>query len=76
MSEDVPWTNVTFGLGVATAAIAVVKSLTDSGSTWESYGFVALAVLVAAGTYLDWAAERRGRRPVLAARRRGISSVV
>jgi hypothetical protein len=75
MSEDVPWATVTFALGVAVAAIAVVKSLTDAGSTWESYAFVALALAVAVGTYLDWAALRRSERgPVLARKRRGLRS--
>jgi hypothetical protein len=74
MSEDIPWTKVTFGLGLATAAVAVVKSLTDEGSSWASYGFVALAIALAAGTYLDVTASRRERRPLLAQKRRGISS--
>jgi hypothetical protein len=71
MSDDIAWSTVTFGLGVAIAAAAVLKSLTDAGSSWASYVFVALAFAVAAGTYLDWAAERRSRRPVLTQKRRG-----
>ena len=43
MSEDVPWETVTFGLGVAIFALAILKNLTDADSTWASYGFVALA---------------------------------
>jgi hypothetical protein len=74
MSEDVPWATVTFALGVAVLATTVLKSLTDAGSTRESYAFVALAGAVAAGTYLDWAALRRAKRPLLARKRRGISS--
>ena len=75
MSEDVPWATITFGLGLAVAAIAVLKNLTDAGSTWESYGFVALACVVALGTYLDWAALRRSQRgPVLTRKRRGLRS--
>jgi len=75
MSDDISWEKIAFGLGTATAAVAVVKSLTDAGSSWASYGFVALAVAVGVGTYLDWAATRRGRRePVLARKRRGIRS--
>jgi cytochrome bd-type quinol oxidase subunit 2 len=74
MSEDVPWATVTFALGVAVLAVAVLKSLTDAGSTWESYAFVALAGAVAVGTYLDWAALRRSERPVLARKRRGLRS--
>ena len=75
LSEDVPWATVTFVLGVAVFATAVVKSLTDTGSTWESYAFVGLAGAVAIGTYLDWATLRRAaRQPVLGRKRRGISS--
>jgi hypothetical protein len=74
LSEDFPWAKITFGLGVATGAVAVLKSLTDANSTWASYGFVALAVAVAVGTYLDWAAARRGHQPLLAQKRRGIRS--
>ncbi len=58
LSEDVPWLTVCFGLGVTVFAVAVVKNLTDAGSSWSSYAFVALAGVAAAGTYLDWAAER------------------
>ena len=72
MSEDIAWDKVTLGLGVATAAVAVLKSLTDAGSSWTSYGFVALAIAVAAGTYLDWAETRRGHQPLMAQKRRGI----
>jgi hypothetical protein len=75
MSEDVPWATVTLALGVGVLAAAVVKSLTDAGSTWESYAFVALAGAVAVGTYLDWVALRRAaKRPMLTRKRRGISS--
>src|SRR5262245_25239362 len=75
MSEDVPWATVTFALGAAAFAVAVLKSLTDAGSTWESYAFVALAGAVAVGTYLDWAAMRKAeRRPALARKRRGLRS--
>jgi hypothetical protein len=76
MSDDVPWETVRLALGAAVLAIAGVKSLTDSGSTWESYAFVVLAGAVALGTYLDWAAARRAERPLLARRRRGVSSAV
>ena len=74
MSDDISWEKVAFGLGVATAAVAVVKSLTDAGSSWASYGFVALAVAVGVGTYLDWAATRRDHEPLLERRRRGLRS--
>jgi hypothetical protein len=76
MSDDVPWETVRLALGAAVLAVAVVKSLTDSGSTWESYAFVALAGAVAFGAYLDWAAARRAERPLLTRKRRGISSAV
>jgi hypothetical protein len=74
MSAEVPWASVVLGLGTAILAVAVVKSLTDAGSTWQSYAFVGLAAAVAAGTYLDWAEARRSQRPLLARKRRGISS--
>jgi hypothetical protein len=72
LAEDIPWANVTLGLGIATGAVAVLKNLTDADSAWASYGFVALAVAVAAGAYLDWEAERRSHRPLLRQKRRGI----
>ena len=72
MSENIPWEKVLLGLGVTTAVVAVVKSLLDAGSSWASYGFVALAVAVGVGTYIDWAAARRERQPLLAQKRRGI----
>lgn len=76
LSEEVPWSTVTLGLGLAAFVVAGVKNLTDAGSTWASYGFVVLAAVVAFGTYLEWRAERRDRRPAPSRRRRGISSVV
>ena len=76
MSEDVPWSTICFGLGVAVLVVALAKNLTDAGSSWASYGFVALAGVVAAGTYLDWAAERRPSRAPLGQKpkRRGLRS--
>jgi hypothetical protein len=73
LSDDVPWAKITLGLGLAAASVAVLKNLMDAGSSWESYGFVALAIAVAAGTYLDWVAPRRSHEPLLA-RKRGIRS--
>lgn len=71
MSDDIPWDNVVLGLGVAVFAVAAVKNLTDAGSTWLSYGFVALAALVAVGTYLDWrTARRRSARSTVGRSRR------
>ena len=75
MSPDIPWEKITLGLGIAAFAVALAKNLLDDGSSWESYGFVALAGLVALGAYLDWRAARRPRRPAPTERRRGISSV-
>jgi hypothetical protein len=71
MSDEIPWEKVIFALGAATAAVAVVKSLLDAGSSWASYGFVALAVAVGVGAYMDWAAARREHQPLLQ-KRRGI----
>lgn len=75
MSDDVPWSSLTLGLGIAAFAAALVKNLTDAGSSWASYGFVGLAALVALGTLLDWAAARAIRQhPELARKRRGLRS--
>jgi hypothetical protein len=74
MSSDIPWTTIIFALGAGTFLVAVLKSLTDAGSSWTSYGFVALAGAVAAGSYLDWAAARKEHQPLLAPKRRGIRS--
>lgn len=70
LSEDVPWEKITFGLGVAALAFAVLKSLTDADSTWASYVFVAFVCVLAAGTYLVWTEEREGGAPILKRRRR------
>lgn len=70
MSEDVPWDTIAFGLGAATFDLAVLKSLTDANSTWASYGFVALAAVLALGVYLNWAATRTIRNPLLGRKRR------
>lgn len=72
MSNDISWLNVTFALGVAALLVAVLKNLTDAGSSWASYGFVALAGAVAFGTYLDWAAARKEQKSVLTPKRRGL----
>jgi hypothetical protein len=74
LAEDVPWPTVCLGLGVAVFAVAVLKNLTDAGSSWASYGFVGLAGVVAVGMYLDWAAERRPARAPLGRKRRGLRS--
>ena len=76
LTDDVPWPKVILGLGMGVLAVAVLKSLTDAGSSWLSYGFVGLAVAVSVGTYFDWAATRKSDGPVLQRKRRGISSVV
>jgi hypothetical protein len=75
-SDEVGWPRLLLGFGVATLVVAVVKNLTDASSSWASYGFVALAGVVAFGTYLDWREARREPRPAAVPRRRGISSVV
>jgi hypothetical protein len=77
MSEDVPWLTVCLGLGVAVFVVALLKNLTDADSSWTSYAFVGLAGAVAAGAYLDWAAERRPARSgqgQLQRKRRGLKS--
>jgi len=74
MSEDVPWDTVAFGLGTATFALAVLKNVTDANSTWASYGFVALAAVLALGVYLNWAETHTTRNPLLGRKRRGFSS--
>jgi hypothetical protein len=74
LSETISWQTITFGLGAALFAVAVLKSATDAGSTWLSYGFVGLAGAVAVGAYLDWAATRKREEPALAGKRRGLRS--
>ena len=72
MSDDVPWETITLGLGVAAFALAVLKSLTDADSTWASYVFVAVAGVLAAGTYLVWAEARRDGNPLPERKRREV----
>ena len=75
LSEDVPWSTICFGLGVAVFVLALAKNLTDAGSTWASYGFVALAGAVALGTWLDRASERKtGTMQPALERKRGLRS--
>jgi hypothetical protein len=75
LSDDVPWERITLALGLLVGIVTVVKSLTDENSTWWSYAFVALAVVVALGAYLDWNAHRRELAGALVGReRRGVSS--
>ena len=75
LSDDVPWPTVTLGLGIGILAVAVVKSLTDAGSSWRrataSSGSPSRSSV---GTYLDWAARESRDDPVLQRKRRGISS--
>ena len=71
MSEDVPWQRVTLGLGVGVLVLAVLKNLTDANSTWASYAFVAVAGVLAAGTYLNWAETRTMKTLFLGRKRRG-----
>ena len=74
LSDDLPWATITLGLGAAIFAVALVKNLTDAGSSWVSYGFVGLAGAVLAGAYLDWADGRKSDSPALASKRRGLRS--
>ena len=74
MSDDVPWEKVMLGLGVAVLALAVLKNLTDANSTWASYAFVAVAGVLAVGTYMNWAETRTTTTPLLGRKRRGFSS--
>jgi hypothetical protein len=76
MSEDVPWETVMLALGGAVVALALLKNLTDADSTWTSYGFVALAAALAAGTYLNWTEASSHQPPLLGrrGRRRRFSS--
>jgi uncharacterized integral membrane protein len=73
MSNDTSWPTVELALGVAVLAVALLKNLTDAGSSWASYGFVVLAGAVAVGTLLDWLAAREPNT-VLAPKRRGLRS--
>jgi hypothetical protein len=69
LGSDPRWDRITFALGVLVLAVAVLKNLRDSDSTWASYLGVLLAALVAVGTYLDWSRprERAPREPVFRA---------
>jgi len=73
MSDDVRWETIILCLGVAAFAIALLKSLTDAGSTWVSYGFVAVAGVLAAGTYLLWAETRTDGAPLRRRRSREVN---
>jgi hypothetical protein len=73
LSPDVRWDLVVFAVALAVFALALVKNLTDSDSTWASYVGLALAAVVLAGAYLHWTDER-SRRSVRRRRRRGLRS--
>lgn len=73
MSIDVPWERIILGLGGAAFAIALLKSLTDADSTWVSYVFVAVAGVLAAGTYLVWAETCSDGAPLLKRKRREVN---
>jgi len=64
LAFDHRWNRVTLGLGAFVLAVAVLKNLRDSDSTWASYLGVALAVLVAVGAYLESVHERERTAPV------------
>jgi hypothetical protein len=53
LSSEVPWNLVTLVLGALVSLVALMKNLTDNGSTIPSYVGVALAGAVAVGAYLD-----------------------
>jgi hypothetical protein len=53
LSPEVPWNLVTLVLGALVFLVALVKNLSDDGSTIPSYVGVALAGAVAVGAYLD-----------------------
>jgi hypothetical protein len=74
MADDVPWETLTFGLGNGVFVVTVVKNVTDVDSTWASYVYLLLAVLVAVGTYLNWSEARAPEPPVVGYGRRGLSS--
>jgi hypothetical protein len=74
ISTDTPWATIGLALGSASFAIAVLKNLTDSDSSWASYGFVAVAGVLALGAYLNWAGARREPKPMLTQKRRGLRS--
>jgi hypothetical protein len=69
-----PHATALLALGLATAGIAILKSLTDAGSTLQSYVFVGLAVAVAVGAAMNWAAIRHDAQTATPARRGWFSS--
>ena len=73
MSEDVPWESIVLALGGMTFVAAVLKSLMDAGSTWESYAFVAVAGVLAFGCYRVWAEARQEGAPLLKRRSSQVS---
>lgn len=74
LPEDIPWNTLMLVAGNGVFVLAVVKNVTDAGSTWASYVFVLLAALVAVGTYLTWSEVRAPEPPAVGYGRRGISS--
>lgn len=55
---DSRWDRVPLILGGLVFVLAVVKNLRDADSTWASYLGVALAAVVAVGTFIDWLGSR------------------
>jgi len=53
LSPEVPWNVLTLALGIVIFGLALLKNLTDSGSSPASYVGVVLAGLVAVGAFLD-----------------------
>lgn len=74
LPEDIPWTTLMFVGGNGVFVLAVVKNVTDAGSTWTSYVFVLFALLVAVGTYLNWSEARASEPPPVGYGRRGLRS--
>lgn len=55
---DSRWDRVPLILGGLVFVLAVMKNLRDADSTWASYLGVALAAVVAVGTFIDWFRSR------------------
>ena len=74
LPENVPWSGLLLGGGIAVLVLTVVKTLLDADSAWASYAGIVLAALVALGCYETWAEESGRASFVGRIRRRGLSS--
>jgi len=74
MPEGVSWDGVTLALGIVVFVFAALKSLRDADSSWASYGFIALAAVLAVGAYLDWADAKAGERRIVGRKRQDVRS--